>query len=817
MLSERRWLKIHDFLTFRPSAVLENKRFLFECKDSKSETGHSLLVRVDATHAGIVTGNRKFYRPDCMQDAVQTWVPKGVAALPVLRGHDKEGDVLGRIREAKYIDDSWKYARDFPVLKESVFYNRDSKSGNKFSLFKTVDWIQDNLARVKGYQGIGHIELGLHLTNPDAIQKILRDEYLCVSAGAITDSATCSICHTDWASEDKCEHRPGEIVDGRMAFLISGRFKYKELSFVNFGADPFAQVKSYELKDSLEKMFFLGLPLDDQQFAIDRGLKLTDSLYESDIVIEYEEPKMTIDVAAVGKTLKSPDLTAETAFDLQDQLTAWTPETDDDKTSRRSLQSTLTAKIRKNGWKRKETADPAAIEDAGMSADLAAVPAVAEDANAAAAITTAVAEATECVDGVCDWTEFTLTDEDQAFFADEQKVYDELCVEMDAAGTGGELKDEQIKDAKLDAEARMKLGGKSFCGPNRTFPVEDCAHHTAALRLLGRAKISDGAKEKIRACVERKGKTLKCGITKTEDAQNKCFNCGSKKNLGFTSDGEYVCEECSDNLRDKLRGPISDELKTLAADLKLFDAEEADKDTRAAEVKEILGHYECLDKHHKSAASDKHGLQYKMEDLHSALGERWNKDRYVEWAKKYLTENIKDSLLITKDELAEKDDAVLGLTDELATIRTSVATKDRLLAAVLLDSKTSLATTLVMHNCLRKKDGYVGLDPKQIQDKIAEFAKRHIQSLKDAVTDLFTELQWNTAAEPEKAGTDQGTTVNDNAHVDEADGTDPSPALIPALTVQDAQKLDRMLTYIHDETDRQRYIADVRYGRVKLS
>ena len=115
----------------------------------------------------------------------------------------------------------------FPVLKDSVFYNRDSKTGGKFNVFKTVDWIQDNLARVKGYQGIGHIELGLTLTNPEAIQKILRDEYLCVSAGAITDSATCSICHTDWASEDKCEHRPGEIVDGRMAFLISGRFKYK--------------------------------------------------------------------------------------------------------------------------------------------------------------------------------------------------------------------------------------------------------------------------------------------------------------------------------------------------------------------------------------------------------------------------------------------------------------------------------------------------------------------------------------------------------------------------------------------------------------
>ncbi|MDR3742613.1 MAG: hypothetical protein P4L40_26645, partial [Terracidiphilus sp.] len=468
--------------------------------------------------------------------------------------------------------------------------------------------------------------------------------------------------------------------------------------------------------------------------AIDRGLKLTDSLYESDIVIEYEEPKMTIDVAVAQQTLKSPDLTAAQAFDLQDQLTAWAPESDEEKTSRRSLQSTLTAKIRKNGWKREASkADPVAIDDASMSADLATVPAVADGVNDAAAITTAVAEATECVDGVCDWSGFTLTDEDQAFFADEQKVYDELCTEMDAAGTGGELKDEQIKDAKLDAEARKKLGGKSFCGPNRTFPVEDCAHHTAALRLLGRAKISDGAKEKIRACVERKGKTLKCSVaSKTEDKINTTATEGIE---------------------------ISDELTALAAGLNLFDAEDGDKDTRAAVVKEILGHYECLDKHHKVASSDTHGLQYKIEDLHSAIGERWNKDRYVDWAKKYLAENVKDSLLVTKDELAEKDEAVLGLTDELAVIRTSVATKDRVLAAVLMDSKTSLATTLVMHNCLRKKDGYTGLNPTLIQDKIAEFAKRHIQSLKDAVTDLFAELQWSTAAEPGKAGTDQGTTV----------------------------------------------------------
>jgi hypothetical protein len=244
----------------------------------------------------------------------------------------------------------------------------------------------------------------------------------------------------------------------------------------------------------------------------------------------------------------------------------------------------------------------------------------------------------------------------------------------------------------------------------------------------------------------------------------------------------------------------------------------ADKDTRAAVVKEILGHYECPGQAPQGGCSDTHGLQYKIEDLHSAI---WpsggTRTATSTGPRSTLAENVKDSLLVTKDELAEKDEAVLGLTDELAVIRTSVATKDRVLAAVLMDSKTSLATTLVMHNCLRKKDGYTGLNPTQIQDKIAEFAKRHIQSLKDAVTDLFAELQWSTAAEPGKAGADQGTTVNDNAHVDEVDGTDRDPALIPALTVQDTQKLQRMLTYIHDATDRERYIADVRYGRVQLS
>lgn len=50
--------------------------------------------------------------------------------------------------------------------------------------------------------------------------------------------------------------------------------------------------------------------------------------------------------------------------------------------------------------------------------------------------------------------------------------------------------------------------------PGRSFPVNDCAHYTAALRLLGRSKYSDSTKKKIRACINRRGKKLGCGGAK---------------------------------------------------------------------------------------------------------------------------------------------------------------------------------------------------------------------------------------------------------------------------------------------------------------
>jgi|11_taG_2_1085331.scaffolds.fasta_scaffold00231_15 hypothetical protein len=72
-----------------------------------------------------------------------------------------------------------------------------------------------------------------------------------------------------------------------------------------------------------------------------------------------------------------------------------------------------------------------------------------------------------------------------------------------------------MEDKALTTEQRKDLPDSAFCGPNRSFPVPDCAHVTAARRLIGQAKASGETKAKIMACVNSKSGKMKCG--KSED------------------------------------------------------------------------------------------------------------------------------------------------------------------------------------------------------------------------------------------------------------------------------------------------------------
>jgi len=775
-------LRMHDFWTFKPKEVMENKRNLFECKDATSDTGKSLLVKVAATHSGIVNSNHRFYRPDRMQDASHQWIPEeGKFPKPVLIEHNKKGDVLGRVRTARYVDESYKWSNDFPTIKDSVFYDK------KVDLYKSVDWIVDNLMVLPDYSGLGYLELGLNVTNPDAIGKVLRDEYLTVSVGFQTNSAICSICHQDWAQDDKCEHMPGtkDEETGKRAFLICGDFKYEEISFVNFPADPFAgKISKDSLKDSLNRKFFMGLSHDAQQaFVSAAGLSMSDAAMDYDIQIVEDNVATVYDLSkaesqsAFEAEIKADTLNAARALELKQNLSEWKPEADSEKTKKRSLQSTLNAKIKKNGW--------AGVDNTPTEADKEVQAAIAEKKDEQKTTDT---PCENC--GETDWSKVELTEDEKAYFGDEEGLYTEMCLEMDAAVKDGELSAEMVKDAKLSTEKRNKLASGTFCGPGRSFPVPDCAHVTAARRLIGRYK-GEGKRSAILSCVARKAKAMGCG--------------GAKK------------DEATPQVAEK-----TDTIQSQDAELAKF-VDEAKMGNCAAEV---LGHYDGLNKHYKGADDDMKG---RMRHLHYRVGEHWDSASSLTWARQHLAERAKDEVIVAKKDWEEKEEAINKFSDEVKTLNDAVAAAKATSFEILKAQKKALATQIVIYKSLTGHADYKDLTKDQLMVKVDELSKRHVTSLKDAVADIMAELKWVetpvASPNPTDKAAEPGKSVADNAQVDKSVAANDSAAEAPkaeteAEKLQKQQALDQALRdRLSSMTPRERalFLADSAYTTAKTA
>ncbi len=72
---------------------------------------------------------------------------------------------------------------------------------------------------------------------------------------------------------------------------------------------------------------------------------------------------------------------------------------------------------------------------------------------------------------------------------------------------------------KLTTKDRKKLKQSTFCGPNRSFPVNDCKHAATAKAYLGRSKFSAATKKRIAACINRRAKALGCPEGKPAKAE----------------------------------------------------------------------------------------------------------------------------------------------------------------------------------------------------------------------------------------------------------------------------------------------------------
>lgn len=431
---------------------------LQEFKDFVSVGGQrGLRVKIEATHAGITNRNNRFYIPSRMRDSAASLL-KGKPA-PILKHHKEDEDPVGKVRVAEYVDTTPEAIRSLP----EVAVLNDAEASLKDQVKAARKFIRSGITKTEDWHGLGNITIYADILDEDTIKQIETGLFDAVSIGFGSNHAFCSICGQDWMEGDSifpnfCEHYPPgkeyETEDGEKEtmFLIPGDMYQRELSLVNFDADPLTNiaVSGYGFGDKEEK--------ETKSFINTRQEDLSSATITWEMR-DFEEDQSMPQEPTPAQTVE-----------LSDKETA--------------VLNVLKGKIE-------------GVEDASLI----------QKAKEIAAL--------QGEDGL-------LPDQKDAGLEDETAIlyaYDALTIagEIDAdavyAELTAELEADAQQDATLSSEQRNRLGTKTFCGPNRSFPVPDCAHVTAARRLIGRYK-GPGDKSKILACVNSKAKALGCGGSK---------------------------------------------------------------------------------------------------------------------------------------------------------------------------------------------------------------------------------------------------------------------------------------------------------------
>jgi len=726
------WLSMRDFLTLEVKGTEKDKRYLFECRDAESPTGHSLSIKAEATHAAIVNGNVRFYRPDRMQAGTHTWVPApGLARCPVLLHHDDDRDPVGRIHGARYQDLSYLYPD--PAVRRLIFYD-GVKGAKKLNLYESVDWVTDNLLALPKYKGLGYIELDLNIQDPDAIQKIQDGRYITVSVGFRTNAAICSICHSDWSTDEPCDHGLGKMVDGRRMFLICGDLSYRECSFVNFPADPMGQVKTGSdalkmLSDSVQtRVFFIGLDSSERE-SRRAALQISDTAFtdslklRADISLDEDD---VMDLESILQEIASDTLVKERALELRAQLQAV-----EDQTSVKAALATLNAKIRVLGWA--EEAPSKDLVQTKIDSLSAVLPTLSPEARVvyirqlaerakAAGVDFVPPELKTVADAEDPWKDFVAEGEDAVYFGrTEDEFYDELSAELESA------------DAKLSGEARKNLKKSTFCGPGKSFPVPDCAHVTAARRLIGKAKVSEDVKKRILSCVAGKAKSMSCSAEEKKDriTDNPAFKTLTDHWVDGPDDGK-----------------------------KPF--------THSAQM---LQHID--DTHMVHEGLEEHERPHFREALY-CLQNLWSASGSIDHIKQHIA-NRGETIIPAKD-LEQLHEAIGRYELDLKEQKAEIDLLTQAQKAIITDSKQNIARIVVLSSMLLKEQGFEGLDTAQIQTEIDARSKRSLDSLKDSLDDLQKKLQGDPAPSGKKQDDVPVRQVSDKAQVADPPVTTEAPS-----------------------------------------
>lgn len=600
------------------------------------QSANGLLIRIAATHSGIITRNNGFYLPDKMKKGAPTFIEN--YGKPILLHHKDHEDNVGRIKVAQYVDTSGGVIDRYDGLrvrnsagKEVATFNKQMISDfvtGKLPFGSQVDVVRsifrDAVLDESGYEGLGHIQIVADITDPQAIQKLLDGRYLTGSVGATTNKAVCSICRSDWTETGPCEHKPGGIYDDAKCFIIAGDLAYDEYSFVNVPADRHSKVLQLHyngIEDSIEVANEFG-----RIYEVKLEFPQYDSVTKEENSMAKDAKNKDGDLHIEDSATTNPAPETEAADGATDtQVTDSTPESTEAKPEEGKVEDD-------------NTGEEEVIEDNATNEST--------DDN-----TTGEESVEDFVVRVIDGEE-APSDEDRG------RAYQVLWDETVEASDELRLSDEKLK----------ALTKSQFCDARHMFPVHDETHIAAAQKLFTRVELSDKSKKEILSTLERKAKAKGISLSDSKPSEEKVEDNMTHARLmhgilNLMEEDQYYSEEPV--LDDEEKGMLQKILKRLAglvgkdAFVGALQAEGLAHDETAL-LDEIAKHEESIgDLRDRLAASQKeyHLLFEDMQNLQDSLVTEKESTRKVKEAHLQTLLTLKDSEVKEHDftELSDAD------------------------------------------------------------------------------------------------------------------------------------------------------------------
>jgi hypothetical protein len=475
--------------------------------------GRKLIGVHNATSYGYVNNNNRLYHLDSIVANAKTFYNPN--PIPFIYDHDthRARKTIGRVFHAHpvYLDIPQNKMNDLRIPK----------------------------AYIKVYSII---------TDPDAIDGIMDNRYLTISSGFRPNfnTVTCSICDTPYHEE--CEHYPGKMYDKEFAYTVVHDMRYRDVSYVSSPADLHSRNIKWEVVETegktadghvdssvLKTMFDnheVEYMMDGLGDASDISLYMLDDKSEKTVVdlFDMEEKKMS-DIfgnkwQCIGDVCKVVSVDSEVDENRSSEPIVGTVNDNIKGEGEEKVNSNEDEEIHNKRTEATEDEECATCPDKQTHGYDGTSEEYGNDESEDDYMKNVIA-ALDMVQPLLEDKDITVEDaiaylKDAGvvmLFNDDLPEIDKFVELIDSTladlivaeeGTPDEG-DENGKDgdAKISTAARKRLPKSTFCGPNRSFPVPDCAHVTAARRLIGRYK-GPGNKQRILACVSRKAKSLGC-------------------------------------------------------------------------------------------------------------------------------------------------------------------------------------------------------------------------------------------------------------------------------------------------------------------